>query len=541
MAKKDVQFGAAARKKMLAGVNILADAVKVTLGPKGRNVILQKAYGSPRITKDGVTVAREIDLADSMENMGAQLVKEVATKQNDDVGDGTTTAIVLAQVIVSEGVKSVAAGMNPMDLKRGIDLAVDKVVAHLETITRDVTTNEEIAQIGTISANGEEGIGKMIAEAMEKVGKGGVITIEEAKGMETELEIVEGMQFDRGYISPYFSTNSEKMISEMEDAFVLIHDKKISTLQPLLPILELVVQSSRPLLIIAEDVDGEALPTLIINMMKGNVKTCAVKAPGFGDRRKEMLKDIAALTGGTVISDETGMKLENTTLDMLGTAKKIVVDKENTTIVDGGGDKEKIAARISQIRQQIEDTESEYDIEKLRERLAKLSGGVAVVKVGGATEVEVKEKRDRVEDALNSTQAAVKEGIVIGGGAALLKASVVLDGVKGKNHDQDVGVKIVAKALSAPAKQIAENSGENGAVIVGRLLDNYADDYGYDAQNNRMVNMFEAGIIDPTLVVRSALQDAASVAGLLITTEAMVADLPENNNDQGSPNPGMMM
>ena len=439
MAKKDVQFGAAARKKMLAGVNILADAVKVTLGPKGRNVILQKAYGSPRITKDGVTVAREIDLADSMENMGAQLVKEVATKQNDDVGDGTTTAIVLAQVIVSEGVKSVAAGMNPMDLKRGIDLAVDKVVAHLKTITRDVTTNEEIAQIGTISANGEEGIGKMIAEAMEKVGKGGVITIEEAKGMETELEIVEGMQFDRGYISPYFSTNSEKMISEMEDAFVLIHDKKISTLQPLLPILELVVQSSRPLLIIAEDVDGEALPTLIINMMKGNVKTCAVKAPGFGDRRKEMLKDIAALTGGTVISDETGMKLENTTLDMLGTAKKIVVDKENTTIVDGGGDKEKIAARISQIRQQIEDTESEYDIEKLRERLAKLSGGVAVVKVGGATEVEVKEKRDRVEDALNSTQAAVKEGIVIGGGAALLKASVVLDGVKGKNDDQDVG------------------------------------------------------------------------------------------------------
>ena len=541
MAKKDVQFGVEARTKMMKGVDILANAVRVTLGPKGRNVVLQKPYGPPRITKDGVTVAKEIDLVDPMENMGAQLLKEVANRQNDDAGDGTTTATVLAQVIAKEGVKSVAAGMNPMDLKRGIDLAVEKVVDHLETVTRTVTTNEEIAQVGTISANGEESIGKMIAKAMEKVGNSGVITVEEAKGMVTELEVVEGMQFDRGYISPYFSTNQEKMISEMEDVLVLIHDKKISTLQPMLPILEAVVQSGKPLLIIAEDVDGEALPTLVINMMQGKLKTCAVKAPGFGDGRKEMLKDIAVLTGGTFISEEVGMKLENTTLDMLGTAKKVVVDKENTTIVDGSGDPEAIAARVSQIRQRIEDTESEYDKEKLHERLAKLSGGVALVKVGGASEVEVKEKRDRVEDALNATQAAVKEGIVIGGGAALLRATEALKNVTGKNHDQDVGISIVVKALSAPLKQIADNAGEDGSLVAGRLLDNFAEDYGYDAQNNKMVNMFEEGIVDPTLVVRSALQDAASVAGLLITTEAMVADLPEDNKDQGAPNPGMMM
>ncbi len=541
MAKKDVQFGVEARTKMMKGVDILANAVRVTLGPKGRNVVLQKPYGPPRITKDGVTVAKEIDLVDPMENMGAQLLKEVANRQNDDAGDGTTAATVLAHVIAKEGVKSVAAGMNPMDLKRGIDLAVEKVVDHLETVTRTVTTNEEIAQVGTISANGEESIGKMIAKAMEKVGNSGVITVEEAKGMVTELEVVEGMQFDRGYISPYFSTNQEKMISEMEDVLVLIHDKKISTLQPMLPILEAVVQSGKPLLIIAEDVDGEALPTLVINMMQGKLKTCAVKAPGFGDGRKEMLKDIAVLTGGTFISEEVGMKLENTTLDMLGTAKKVVVDKENTTIVDGSGDPEAIAARVSQIRQRIEDTESEYDKEKLHERLAKLSGGVALVKVGGASEVEVKEKRDRVEDALNATQAAVKEGIVIGGGAALLRATEALKNVTGKNHDQDVGISIVVKALSAPLKQIADNAGEDGSLVAGRLLDNFAEDYGYDAQNNKMVNMFEEGIVDPTLVVRSALQDAASVAGLLITTEAMVADLPEDNKDQGAPNPGMMM
>ncbi len=538
---KDVQFGVNARTKMLNGVNVLANAVKVTLGPKGRNVVLEKSYGAPRITKDGVTVAKEIDLVDPMENMGAQLLKEVASRQNDDAGDGTTTAIVLAQVIVAEGVKSVAAGMNPMDLKRGIDLAVEKVVAELETMKRDVTTNTEIEQVGTISANGEESVGKMIAKAMDKVGNGGVITIEDGKGMVTELEVVEGMQFDRGYISPYFSTNPEKMIAEMEDVLILIHDKKISTLQPLLPILEAVMQASKPLLIIAEDVDGEALPTLIINKIKGGLNVCAVKAPGFGDRRKEMLKDIAILTGGTVISEEIGMKLENTTLEMLGTVKKVVVDKENTTLVGGIGDPEEIAGRISQITQQIEDTDSDYDVEKLRERLAKLSGGVAVIKVGGASELAVKEKRDRVEDALNSTQAAVKEGIVIGGGAALLRAASVLDGVKGKNNDQDVGVSIVVKALSAPLKQIAENSGENGSLTAGRLLDSFDVEYGFDAQNNKMVNMFDKGIVDPTLVVRSALQDAASVAGLLITTEAMVADLPKDNNDQGAPNPGMMM
>ncbi len=539
---KELKFSADARARMLAGVDILAKAVKVTLGPKGRNVILDKSYGAPRITKDGVTVAKEIDLADKFENMGAQLVKEVATRQNDDAGDGTTTAIVLAQVIVREGVKSVAAGMNPMDLKRGIDAAVVTVVDHLKTVKRDVTSSEEIAQVGTVSANGETEIGDMIAQAMDTVGKTGLITVEEAKGMETELEVVEGMQFDRGYLSPYFST-SAKMVADLENPLILITEEKISNLQSILPILEAMIQSDRTLLIIAEDVDGEALPTLVVNKMQGKLKVCAVKAPGFGDTRKAMLKDIAVVTGGQFISKDLGIKLENVTIDMLGSARTVTVSKEDTTIVDGAGDSETIKTYADQLKMLIEDTESNYDREKMEGRLAKLSGGVAIIKIGGATEIEVKERKDRVEDALHSTKAAVKEGIVLGGGTALLRAIAALDNTKVNNNDQKIGVNIVRKALSAPFKQIVDNSGEDGSVVAGRVLDNYGvrDDYGYDAQNAEYVNMFDAGIVDPTLVVRSALQDAASVAGLLITTEAMVAEIPEDNENQGGANPGMMM
>lgn len=536
---KEVKFGAEARASMLKGIDILADAVRVTLGPKGRNVVLDKAYGPPRITKDGVTVAKEIDLADKFENMGAQLVKEVANRQNDDAGDGTTTATVLAQVIVHEGVKSVAAGMNPMDLKRGIDAAVEKVVSHLKTVSRDVTTSEEITQVGTISANGEEQVGEMISEAMDTVGNQGLITVEEAKGMEMELEVVEGMQFDKGYLSPYFST-SEKMVAELEDPLILITTQKISALQPILPVLEMAVQMTRALLIIAEDVDGEALPTLVINKMQGKFKVCAVKAPGFGDSRKAMLQDIAVLTGGQVVSEDLGLKLENTTFDMLGTAKRVVVSKDDTIIVGGASNADNLKKYILQLKAQIEDTESEYDKDKMKGRLAKLTSGVAIIKVGGASETEVKERKDRVEDALNSTKAAVEEGIVLGGGTALLRATKVLDNVKVANNDQEVGVSIIRKALSAPFKQIVDNSGEDGSVVAGRILENYADEYGYDAQNDMYVNMFEAGIIDPTLVVRSALQDAASVAGLLITTEAMVADIPEDKENRAGSMPGMM-
>jgi len=538
MAKKEVRFGVDARTKMLTGIDILANAVRVTLGPKGRNVVLDKSFGPPRITKDGVTVAKEIELADKFENMGAQMVKEVASRQNDDAGDGTTTATVLAQVIAREGCKSVAAGFNPMDLKRGIDAAVIAVVDHLDTVKRDVTTNEEIEQVGTISANGEKDIGNMIAEAMEKVGKKGVITVEEAKSMKTELEVVEGMQFDRGYISPYFSTNREKLISELEDPYILLFDKKISNLQMMLPILEAVVQTQKPLLVIAEDMEGEALATFIINVMKGSLRGCAVKAPGFGDSRKNMLQDIAILTGGQVVSEEMGAKLENTTLDMLGRAKKVTIDKDTTTIIDGAGDVEAIRGRVQQIEMFMNDTDSDYEKEKLHERLGKLSGGVAIVKVGGMSEMEVKERKDRVEDALNSTRAAVEEGIVIGGGVALYRSMSVLDDLKVENDDQQVGVKIVRKALEAPARQIIDNAGEDGAVVLSRLSD-FADTYGYDAQKGGYCDMFEAGIVDPKLVVRSALQDAASVAGLLITTEAMVGEIPEENNNQG-PNPGMM-
>lgn len=538
MAKKEVLFGVDARTKMLTGIDILANAVRVTLGPKGRNVILDKSFGAPRITKDGVTVAKEIELADKFENMGAQMLKEVASRQNDDAGDGTTTATVLAQVIAREGCKSVAAGFNPMDLKRGIDAAVVAVVEYLDTVKRDVTSDEEIAQVGTISANGEKDIGDMISEAMKKVGKKGVITVEEAKSMKTELEVVEGMQFDRGYISPYFSTNREKLIAELEDPYILLFDKKITNLQTMLPIFEAVVQTQKPLLVIAEDMEGEALATFIINVMKGSLRGCAVKAPGFGDSRKNMLQDIAILTGGQVVSEELGVKLENTTLDMLGRAKKVTIDKDTTTIVDGAGDGEAIRARVQQIQMFIDDTDSDYEREKLRERLAKLSGGVAIVKIGGMSEVEVKERKDRVEDALNSTRAAVEEGIVLGGGIALYRSMSVLDDVKVENDDQRVGVKIVRKALEAPARQIIDNAGEDGAVVLSQL-GNFADTYGYDAQKGKYCDMFEAGIVDPKLVVRSALQDAASVAGLLVTTEAMVAELPEDNNNQGQ-NPGMM-
>jgi len=537
MAAKDVKFSMDARQRLARGIDILADAVKVTLGPKGRNVVLDKSFGAPRITKDGVTVAKEIELADKFENMGAQMVREVASKTNDIAGDGTTTATVLAQSIFREGMKSVAAGMNPMDLKRGVDLAVDAVVANLHKQAKTVRTNQEVAQVGTISANGESEIGDIIATAMERVGNEGVITVEEAKGLETELDVVEGMQFDRGYLSPYFVTNAEKMEVEVEDAYLLLHEKKLSNLQAMLPLLETVVQSSKPLLIIAEDVEGEALATLVVNKLRGGLKVAAVKAPGFGDRRKAMLEDMAILTGGQVISEDLGIKLENVTLDMLGQAKRVSIDKDNTTIVDGGGKKTDIRGRCEQIRAQIEETSSDYDREKLQERLAKLAGGVAVVHVGGATEIAVKEKKDRVEDALNSTRAAVEEGIVIGGGVALLVAAKALDKVKPENHDQQVGVDIVRKSLQQPVRQIAENSGVDGSVVVGKLMESKKANHGFDAQNETYVDMFSAGIVDPAKVVRAALQDAASVAGLLITTEALVAEKPEKKGAGGDAPP----
>lgn len=527
MAAKDVKFGADARQRMLRGVDILADAVRITLGPKGRNVVLDKSFGAPRITKDGVSVAKEIELADKFENMGAQMLREVASKTNDVAGDGTTTATVLAQAIVREGLKSVAAGMNPMDLKRGIDKAVTIVVNELKAKTKKISTQSEIAQVGTISANGETEIGEMISEAMEKVGKEGVITVEEAKGLQTELAVVEGMQFDRGYISPYFVTNAEKMTVELDNPFVLIHEKKLSSLQPMLPLLESVVQSGRPLLVIAEDVDGEALATLVVNKLRGGLKIAAVKAPGFGDRRKAMLEDIAILTGGQVVSEELGIKLESVTINMLGNAKKVRIDKENTTIVEGAGEAKQIKARCNQIRAQVEETTSDYDREKLQERLAKLAGGVAVIRVGGSTEVEVKERRDRVDDALNATRAAVEEGIVPGGGGALARASLKLANFTHEVDDQRVGVEIVRRALQAPLRQIVENAGEDGAVIAGKILENDDYNFGFDAQVGEFKDLVQAGIIDPTKVVRSALQDAASIAGLLVTTEAMVAERPE--------------
>ncbi|HEX2556614.1 MAG TPA: chaperonin GroEL [Microvirga sp.] len=527
MAAKDVKFSADAREKMLRGVDILANAVKVTLGPKGRNVVIEKSFGAPRITKDGVTVAKEIELEDKFENMGAQMVREVASKTNDLAGDGTTTATVLAQAIVKEGAKAVAAGMNPMDLKRGIDLAVEAIVSDLKTNARTITKNDEIAQVGTISANGDAEIGRFLAEAMQKVGNEGVITVEEAKSLATELDVVEGMQFDRGYLSPYFVTNAEKMRVELEDPYILIHEKKLSNLQELLPVLEAVVQSGKPLLIVAEDVEGEALATLVVNKLRGGLKIAAVKAPGFGDRRKAMLQDIAILTGGTAISEDLGIKLENVRLDMLGRAKKVVIEKENTTIVDGVGKKADIEARVQQLKAQIEETTSDYDREKLQERLAKLAGGVAVIRVGGATEVEVKEKKDRVDDAMHATKAAVEEGILPGGGVALLRAVKALDGVKPANEDQRTGVEIVRRAIQAPARQIALNAGEDGSVIVGKILDRSDYSFGFNAQSGEYGDMFSLGIIDPAKVVRTALQDAASVAGLLITTEAMVAELPK--------------
>jgi chaperonin GroEL len=527
MAAKEVRFSTEARAKMLRGVDILADAVKVTLGPKGRNVVIDKSFGAPRITKDGVTVAKEIELADKFENMGAQMVKEVASKTSDLAGDGTTTATVLAQAIVREGAKAVAAGMNPMDLKRGVDRAVEAVVEDIRKRSKKISTNEEIAQVGTISANGERDIGEMIAKAMEKVGKEGVITVEEAKSLETELDVVEGMQFDRGYLSPYFITNAEKMVCELESPYILIHEKKLSGLQPLLPVLESVVQSGKPLLIIAEEVEGEALATLVVNKLRGGLKVAAVKAPGFGDRRKAMLEDIATLTAGQVISEELGIKLENVTLDMLGRAKRVLIEKENTTIIDGVGKKSDIEGRIAQIKAQIEETTSDYDREKLQERLAKLAGGVAVIRVGGATEVEVKERKDRVDDAMHATKAAVEEGIVPGGGVALLYATRALDKIEPANDDQKVGIEIVRKALQTPARQIALNAGTDGSIVVGKLLESKSVTQGFDAQTGEYVDMIKAGIIDPTKVVRTALQDAASVAALLITTEAMVAEKPE--------------
>ncbi|WP_061933505.1 chaperonin GroEL [Aureimonas sp. AU22] len=532
MAAKEVKFGRDARERMLRGVDILADAVKVTLGPKGRNVVIDKSFGAPRITKDGVSVAKEIELEDKFENMGAQMVREVASKTNDKAGDGTTTATVLAQAIVREGAKAVAAGMNPMDVKRGIDQAVAKVVETLIASARKIETSDEVAQVGTISANGEKEIGQMIASAMQKVGNEGVITVEEAKTAETELEVVEGMQFDRGYLSPYFVTNAEKMVADLEDAYILLHEKKLSNLQAMLPVLEAVVQSSRPLVIIAEDVEGEALATLVVNKLRGGLKIAAVKAPGFGDRRKAMLEDIAILTGGQVISEDLGIKLENVTLDMLGRAKKVSITKENTTIVDGSGEGDGIKARVSQIKQQIEETTSDYDREKLQERLAKLAGGVAVIRVGGSTEVEVKEKKDRVDDALNATRAAVEEGIVAGGGVALLRASNSVD-LKGENADQDAGIAIVRKALQAPIRQIVQNAGGEGSIVVGKILDNTSVTFGYNAQTAEYGDMIQAGIVDPVKVVRSALQDAASVAGLLVTTEAMISEAPKK--DSGAP------
>ena len=535
MAAKDVKFGADARERMLRGVDILANAVKVTLGPKGRNVVLDKSFGAPRITKDGVSVAKEIELADKFENMGAQMVREVASKTNDIAGDGTTTATVLAQAIIREGAKAVAAGMNPMDLKRGIDKAVGVVVEELKNNTKKITSPEEIAQVGTISANGETEIGEMIASAMQKVGSEGVITVEEAKGLHTELDVVEGMQFDRGYISPYFVTNPEKMTADLDAPYILIHEKKLSSLQPMLPLLESVVQSGRPLMIIAEDVDGEALATLVVNKLRGGLKIAAVKAPGFGDRRKAMLEDIAILTGGQVISEDIGIKLESVTLEMLGRAKKIHIEKENTTIVEGAGNSDDIKGRCNQIRAQIEETTSDYDREKLQERLAKLAGGVAVIRVGGSTEVEVKERKDRVDDALHATRAAVEEGIVPGGGTALARASSALKGLTFDNDDQRVGGEIVRKALQAPLRQIAFNAGEDGAVIAGKVLENDGYVFGFDAQKGEYKDLVAAGIIDPTKVVRTALQDAASVGGLLITTEAMVAERPANKAPAGAP------
>ncbi len=530
MAAKDVKFSTEARDKMLRGVDILANAVKVTLGPKGRNVILDKSFGAPRVTKDGVTVAKEIELSDKFENMGAQMVREVASRQNDHAGDGTTTATVLAQAIVREGAKSVAAGMNPMDLKRGIDLAVEAIVADLKKNSKKVTSNAEVAQVGTISANGDSSVGEMIAKAMEKVGNEGVITVEEAKTAETELDVVEGMQFDRGYLSPYFITNADKMVAELEDPYILIHEKKLSSLQAMLPILEAVVQTGKPLLIIAEDVEGEALATLVVNKLRGGLKIAAVKAPGFGDRRKAMLEDIAILTGAQMIAEDLGIKLENVTLDMLGRAKKVRIEKENTTIIDGVGKKKDITGRVAQIKAQIEETTSDYDREKLQERLAKLAGGVAVIRVGGATEVEVKEKKDRVDDALNATRAAVEEGILPGGGVALLRALSTVKGIKTTNDDQKTGVEIVRKAIMAPAKQIIENAGDDAAVIVGKLLESKDYAYGYNAQTGEYVDMIKTGIIDPTKVVRTAIQDAASIAGLLIMTEAMVAEAPKKES-----------
>jgi len=527
MAAKDVKFDTIARDKMVKGVDTLANAVRVTLGPKGRNVVIDKSFGAPRITKDGVSVAKEIELEDKFENMGAQMVKEVASRTNDTAGDGTTTATVLAQAIVKEGMKSVAAGMNPMDVKRGIDMAVAKAVEQIKSAAREVSGTDEVAQVGTISANGEAEIGRQIADAMQKVGNEGVITVEENKGLETETDVVEGMQFDRGYLSPYFITNADKMTTELDDAIILLHEKKLSSLQPMVPLLESVIQSGKPLLIIAEDVDGEALATLVVNKLRGGLKIAAVKAPGFGDRRKAMLQDIAILTGGQVISEDLGMKLENVTMDMLGSAKKVSITKDETTIVDGAGEKAEIDARVAQIRSQIEETTSDYDREKLQERLAKLAGGVAVIRVGGATEVEVKERKDRVDDALNATRAAVQEGIVVGGGVALVQAAKSLNGLEGVNSDQNAGIAIVRRALESPLRQIAENAGVDGAVVAGKIRESDDLAFGFNAQTEEYGDMFKFGVIDPAKVVRTALEDAASIAGLLITTEAMVADKPE--------------
>ena len=539
MAAKEVKFAQDARERMLRGVDILANAVKVTLGPKGRNVVLEKSYGAPRVSKDGVTVAKEIELEDKFENMGAQMLKEVASKTSDMAGDGTTTATVLAQAIIREGAKSVAAGSNPMDLKRGVDMAVAAIVAELKGKAKKVTSNDEIAQVGTISANGDKEVGKMIAEAMKKVGNEGVITVEEAKSLETELDVVEGMQFDRGYISPYFITNADKMLVELESPYILINEKKLSSLQPMLPLLEAVAQAGKPLLIVAEDVEGEALATLVVNKLRGGLKVSAVKAPGFGDRRKAMLEDIATLTGGQVISDDLGIKLESVTLNMLGRAKRVSIDKDNTTIVDGSGKKVDIEARVKQIKQQIEETTSDYDREKLQERLAKLAGGVAVIKVGGATEMEVKERKDRVDDALHATRAAVEEGIVPGGGVALLRATKTLEGLKVDNDDQRIGINIVRKAIQAPARQIVQNAGDDGSVVVGKILEHAKYSYGYNAQTGEYGDLVSEGVIDPTKVVRCALQDAASIAGLLITTEAMVAERPKEAAPPMPPGGGM--
>ena len=539
MAAKDVKFDTDARNRMLKGVNILADAVKVTLGPKGRNVVLDKSFGAPRITKDGVSVAKEIELEDKFENMGAQMVKEVASRTNDEAGDGTTTATVLAQAIVREGLKQVAAGLNPMDLKRGIDMATAKVVEGIKEMARPVNDSAEVAQVGTISANGEAEIGQQIADAMQKVGNEGVITVEENKGMETETDVVEGMQFDRGYLSPYFVTNPDKMIADLDDCMILLHEKKLSSLQPMVPLLEQVIQSQKPLLIIAEDVEGEALATLVVNKLRGGLKIAAVKAPGFGDRRKAMLQDIAILTGGQVISEDLGMKLESVTMDMLGTAKKVEITKDETTIVDGAGEKAEIEARVAQIRTQIEETTSDYDREKLQERVAKLAGGVAVIRVGGMTEVEVKERKDRVDDALNATRAAVQEGVIVGGGVALVQAGKALEGLEGANSDQNAGIVIVRKAIEAPLRQIAENAGVDGAVVAGKVRESSDKNFGFNAQTEEYGDMFSFGVIDPAKVTRTALEDAASIAGLLITTEAMVADKPSKDGAAGGGMPDM--